>query len=159
MFRDKLERLVLSGDGSFKFQAIVEGEDIVVRNVWATWFGGKDDKDDNKDTASGVLNNQEGPQTPPGCALPMSGCHCRRTEGSPLPKIPWHTHVRVSNQENGRTVIVPLIDIGPAKPPFAYAAIDLTQSTFAALGGDKRRGRFKVEYRILGGSRYIRSFK
>jgi hypothetical protein len=158
MYRDSQGRLILAGNGSYTFQVIVEGQDLVVRDVRATWFGGKDDRSDNGHTASGVLNNQEGPLTPRGCALPMSGRHDFLTEGSPLPKLPWGTTVRVFNRETGRTIVVPLIDSGPRKPtlpPHTHAAIDLTQSAFAALGGSKARGHMKVDYRVLGGVKHL----
>src|SRR5262245_4363779 len=45
---------ILRGDGSFTFTAEVSGDDIVVRNVKATWFGGADDPEDNGETASGI---------------------------------------------------------------------------------------------------------
>jgi hypothetical protein len=153
MFRDKSGRAVLEGDGQWGFQLVVDGQDLLVENVYATWFGGKDDKYDNGHTASGILNNQEGLQTPLGCALPIPGSS--KTVGTPLPRLPWQTQVRVYNCQTGKTVVVPLIDIGPAKPPSANAALDLTQSAFGALGGNKVKGRIKVNYRVLGGAIYL----
>jgi hypothetical protein len=73
MFRDGQGRFVLAGDGSFRFRVVVDGDDLLVENARATWFGGNDDKDDNGHTASGVLNDQEGNLTPMGCALPIPG--------------------------------------------------------------------------------------
>ena len=155
MFRDNQGRFVLAGDGTFRFGVVVDGDDLLVENVRATWFGGMDDKDDNGETASGVLNNQEGRFTPLGCALPIPGGP--RTSGSPFPMLPWRIQVRVYNCGNHRMITVPLIDRGPAKPPFANAALDLTQSAFAALGGNKAFGHITVNFRVLGGVRYLSS--
>lgn len=52
MFRDAQGTWVLSGDGSYKFRAVIDGRDLVVRDVKATWFGGDDDPDDDGFTAS-----------------------------------------------------------------------------------------------------------
>jgi hypothetical protein len=149
MFRDPQGRWMLSGDGSYKFQAAVDGKDLVVQNVKATWFGGDDDPEDDGSTASGVRT--KGNPALLGCALPMSGCHCVYTEGSPLPKIPWRTLVQVFSRETGRMLRIPVIDIGPSKHARSLAAIDLTQAAFAALGGSKSRGHINVDYRVLGG--------
>lgn len=153
MYKDQSGRSVLVGDGSYGFEVIVDGSDLLVENVYATWFGGNDDPGDDGNTASGVMNNQPGPSTPLGCALPIPGSP--KTMGTPLPRLPWLTQVRVYSLETGKTVTIPLIDIGPARPPAADAAIDLTQSAFAALGGIKHKGRLKVNYRIVGGAAYI----
>lgn len=153
MFRDNQGRFVLAGDGSFLFKVVVDGHDLLVENARATWFGGKDDKYDDGQTASGVLNNQEGYLTPMGCALPIP--NGTRTRGTPFPRLPWRIQVRVYNRANGKMITVPLIDRGPAKPPYANAAIDLTQSAFAGLGGNKEVGHISVNFRVLGGARYL----
>ena len=49
-----------------------------------------------------------------------------------------------------RRVTVPLIDLGPAAPPHAHAAIDLTVAAFRALGGDPKAGDMEVCFRIRG---------
>ena len=114
---------VLHGDGSYGFTAHIEGDDLVVRGVRATWFGGAHDPQDSGETASG-LSTRLHPELL-GCALPMNGF--RVTRGSPLPRLPWMTTVvEVTRPGNGRKVRVPLIDLGPAAPPHAHAAIDLT---------------------------------
>jgi hypothetical protein len=153
MFRDPQGRWVLSGDGSYNFHAIVEGNDLVVQNAKATWFGGDDDPEDDGFTASGVMT--KGNPTLLGCALPMSGCHCVYTEGSPLPKVPWRTLIQVFSRETGRVLKIPLIDIGPNKNAKSHAAIDLTQAAFNALGGSKSRGHISVDFRVIGGATYV----
>jgi len=153
MYKDHLGRSVLVGDGSYGFKVVIDGGDLLVENVNATWFGGSDDPDDDGNTASGIRNDQDGPHTPLGCALPIPGSP--KTVGTPFPRLPWLTRVRVYSLETGRTASVPLIDIGPAKPPNANAALDLTQSAFAALGGNKKTGRIKVNYRVIGGVAFL----
>jgi rare lipoprotein A (peptidoglycan hydrolase) len=69
--------------------------------------------------------------------------------------LPWRIQVRVFNLANHKMITVPLIDRGPAKPPHADAALDLTQSAFASLGGSKAIGHIRVNYRVLGGARYL----
>lgn len=145
---------VLRGDGRYEFTALVEGDDLVVRGVQATWFGGADDPQDDGETASGVSTRLH-PELL-GCALPMDGF--RATAGSPLPRLPWRTtRVLVTRPANGRSVTVELVDLGPSAPPRAHAAIDLTVAAFRALGGSLRAGVLDVDYRILGGARHLPS--
>ncbi len=137
----------LRGDGRYGFTARVEGDDLVVRGVRATWFGGPHDPDDNGQTASG-LSTRLHPDLL-GCALPMGGY--RLTRGSPLPDLPWlTTHVEVTRAATGHRVTVSLIDLGPSAPPHAHAAIDLTVAAFRALGGDPQEGSLTVDFRLPG---------
>ncbi len=140
---------LLHGDGRYGFAARVEGNDLVVTGVRATWFGGAHDPCDNGQTASG-LSTRLHPDLL-GCALPMNGY--RLTRGSPLPDLPWMTTaVRVTCPDTGKQATVPLIDLGPAAPPHAHAAIDLTRAAFRALGGNPAQGDLTVDFRILGGA-------
>ena len=135
----------------YKFEVIVDGEDLVVRDARATWFGGKDDPLDSGSTASGI-NTKDNPDIM-GCALPLNYGPC---VGSPLPKMPYKTtKVKVYNKSNGKIIVIPLIDLGPSPPPHAYAQIDLTQAAFKALGGNLKTGELSVSYRVLGGAKYI----
>ncbi len=143
---------VLHGDGRYGFTARIDGGDLVVTGVRATWFGGAHDPDDNGQTASG-LSTRLHPDLL-GCALPMNGY--RLTRGSPLPDLPWMTtNVRVTCPSTGKQATVPLIDLGPAAPPHAHAAIDLTRAAFRALGGNPAQGDLTVDFRILGGARHL----
>ena len=140
---------LLRGDGRYGFTARVEGDDLVVSGVRATWFGGADDPDDNGQTASG-LSTRRHPDLL-GCALPMNGY--RLTRGSPLPDLPYMTTtVRVACPATGKQATLPLIDLGPSAPPHAHAAIDLTCAAFRALGGDPGQGSLTVDFRIPGGA-------
>ena len=89
---------LLRGDGSFKFTAEVVGNDIAVTNVVATWFGGPDDPSDSGETASGI-STRDNPNLL-GCALPMDGFNVKATDGSPIPRLPWQTAVRVRKSSN-----------------------------------------------------------
>ena len=143
---------LLRGDGRYGFTARVEGDDLVVRGVRATWFGGAHDPQDNGQTASGVSTRLH-PDLQ-GCALPMNGY--RLTRGSPLPDLPWMTtQVQITHAANGRKATVPLIDLGPAAPPHAHAAIDLTVAAFRQLGGDPEVGSITVDFRILNAARHL----
>lgn len=113
----------------------------------ASWFGGGNDPDDNGETASGVKNDGSNPALM-GCALPLSwdGMNVASCQGSPLPVLPWGTHVEVTAQ-NGGQVTVTLIDVGPALDK--NRPIDLTVAAFQALGGNLATGIIPVTFRVL----------
>lgn len=136
-----------AGDWDF-LNVTTDGNDLVVSDARATWFGGTDDPGDDGQTASGV-NTREHPETR-GCALPMDGFNHASTDGSPIPRLPWFTMVEVTNRETGASISVPLIDLGPSK--FTRAGLDLTQPSFRALGGNLNSGSLQVDYRIVGGA-------
>jgi N-acetylmuramoyl-L-alanine amidase/Papain family cysteine protease len=144
---------VLTGDGSFAFHAEISGNDIEVRGVISTWFGGPDDPEDSGTTASGV-STRDNPNIL-GCALPMDGFHHRATDGSPLPRLPWNTPVRVKNVKSGIEQTFPLIDLGPSKFANSHAAIDLTEAAFTLLGGEPSDGVMHVDYVIPDGARFV----
>ena len=131
----------------------VEGNDVWVRNVRASWFGGPDDSEDSGETASGV-NTRHHPDIL-GCALPMAGFHHPATDGSPIPRLPWFTPVQVTNTSSGKQIQVPLIDLGPSLGAASHAAIDLTETAFVQLGGRPSAGIMPVTYAILGGARHM----
>jgi N-acetylmuramoyl-L-alanine amidase len=144
---------VLRGDGSFKFTAAVVGDDIVVSSVVATWFGGSDDPSDNGKTASGI-STRDNPGII-GCALPMDGFNTPKTDGSPIPRLPWLTSVKVKNLKTNVEQICPLVDLGPSKFAASNAAIDLTKAAFIAIGGDPNAGVLRVDYVIAGAARQM----
>lgn len=142
----------LEGDGSWPWlNATVDGKDIVVRGTVATWFGGSDDSEDDGQTASGEVT--KGHPDMLGCALPMAIHGVKETAGSPIPKVPWHTTVRVYNHANGKVIEVPVIDLGPNKR--TRHALDLTVAAFKALGGSVAQGVMTVDYRIIGGAAFL----
>jgi hypothetical protein len=130
------------------FSAETDGDDIVVSNTTATWFGGDSDPLDNGETASGTMTKRN--PFCMGCALPMLP-QVKSTADSPIPKVPWGTLVEVTG--NGKTIVIPVIDNGPACS--AGDGIDLTVHAFKALGVSLKTGVVKVSYRILGGAQYV----
>jgi hypothetical protein len=141
-------------DPAFNFLVpVVNGNDIVVSGVTATWFGGPNDPSDNGKTKSGI-STVGNPQLL-GCALPMDGWNNPNTDGSPIPKLPWQTQVRVSNKATNRVAVLSLIDIGPSKKATPPRGIDLTTAAFEALGVDLAKGTMTVDYTIVDGAKYL----
>lgn len=147
LFGIKEKPRTLTGDGTWGFSALVDGDDLVVRNAQATWFGGANDPQDFGETASGI-NTKRRPDIQ-GCALPMAYGPCA---GSPLPKVPWGTRVEVTHLESGKKITVPVIDLGPAHG--TGHAIDLTVAAFKEFA-PLEKGKVVVDYRILGGARRL----
>jgi hypothetical protein len=141
----------LTGSGIYGFEAEIDGVDLVVRNVRATFFGGNDDPEDNGLTASGVPT-RDNPSLL-GCSLPMK--EFRATAGSPIPRQRWGAQVRVYARESGKQVVTQLVDVGPSPPPRTEknTGIDLTEAAFDELGGDRYVGFIMVDYRIFDGAR------
>lgn len=146
--------LIKSRGSAFGFVVEVVNNDLVVRNVVATWFGGVNDQRDSGQTASGISTRQDPNLL--GCALPMDGFHFHKTDGSPIPRLPWGTQVRVTNTKLGRSISLPLIDLGPSKYAASHAAIDLTETAFKLIGGNLSVGLLQVNFTILGAARYLR---
>lgn len=88
-----------------------DGDDIVIRNARVTCFGGSNDPQDNGETASGV-NTKQNPDIK-GCALPIR-LNIPELRDSPLPRIPWRTHVFITEHATLKALEVELIDCGPA---------------------------------------------
>ncbi|CAN5547390.1 hypothetical protein BH09VER1_BH09VER1_24730 [soil metagenome] len=138
------------------FDVKVEGNDLIVENTTGTWFGGDHDPDDDGQTASGI--NTKGNPGLLGCSLPMnyqgpSKPTVKAVGGSPIPMLPYRkTQVIVTSR--GKSLTVPLIDIGPAK--WAKDGIDLTRAAFVALGGALKQGVIPVSYRIIGGALFLK---
>lgn len=147
---------VLRGDGSWPFSAHVDGNDILVMGVRATCFGGSNDPEDNGETASGISTKHN--PTLKACALPMiytgnSKALLKALGGSPIPKLPWKTMVEV--MANSKRLIVPVIDLGPAKR--TGNALDLTIAAARYFDGSATATSFELEcsYRIIGGAKYL----
>ena len=155
--KSKLRALFQAGPFAFgkrtDFSVEVEGDDLVVRDVVCTWFGGPNDPQDSGETASGV-NTREHPNIL-GCSLPMDGFHHAPTDGSPLPRIDWKTFVKVRNRANNRELSVPLIDLGPSLDAASGAAIDLTEAAFKLIGGHTTEGKVRVDFTIPGGAKFL----
>jgi Transglycosylase/N-acetylmuramoyl-L-alanine amidase len=146
-------RLIQSGASAFAFVVEVVEHDLVVRSVVATWFGGPNDPSDSGQTASGISTRQDPKLL--GCALPMDGFRFHKTDGSPIPRLPWGTEVRVTNKASGQSASFPLIDLGPSRYAASRAAIDLTEEAFKLIGGDPKIGVLKVDFTVPGAARYL----
>jgi len=159
---------VLTGDGTWPFTAEIKGDDIVVTNIVITCFGGAFDPQDDGETASGV-NTKHSPNIS-AVSLPMDGQQFSMTppehaalDGSPIPKVPWHTLVEVTIGGQKLTPQSGVIDLGPGKKaskPNQPHALDLTVGAAKVFAPDaslqslatsfEKRG----SYRIIGGAKF-----
>ena len=147
----------------------VDGDDLVVRNILATCFGGMFDSGDNGDTESGVPNHHYpiAGTYPMGVALPIRNVEAA-TRNSPLafkgPHIPWLTTVRVWRESDGEKTGLNciLIDNGPDVSNYPSHALDLNPNAalcFAPTYDPKKIADDwsgdGFSYRIMGGANYI----
>jgi hypothetical protein len=152
----------LSGHG-LHWKLVVDGDDLIVENGIATWFGGDSDPQDDGTTASG--NNTKGHPKLIACALPMRVDSVKNLRKSPLPHMPFGmlsryrdnphgAQINVVNRATGKSLQhVACIDIGPAL--YTQHPLDLTVAAFEALGVKRKVGTQKVDFRILGAARYL----
>jgi hypothetical protein len=128
---------------------VVVGDDLVVRNTKATFFGGPTDHSSNGTTASGI-NINENPQLR-GCALPLPRSNL--VPGTPFPNLPFQTNVRVKNHATQTELTIPLIDVGPAAS--TGKGLDLTEAAFNGLGAASSLGVIDVDFTVVGGARFV----
>lgn len=154
---DPSDLTILRGDGTWPFSARVDGADIIVTDVCATCFGGSADPEDNGETASGISTKAH--PTLKACALPMiyrgkNKALLKALGGSPIPKLPWRTQVEIL--ANGKRLVVPVIDLGPAKR--TGNAIDLTLAAARFFSSAASATHFKLQcsYRIIGGAGFLK---
>lgn len=161
----------LHGDGTWPWSADIVGDDIVVRNAKSTCFGGASDPQDSGATASGV-STKDHPELK-GCALPMrfSGTDPKTLAalgGSPIPKMPFGvnssgtdipspngTHVEVTDPSTGKKLIVPVVDVGPAKK--TGHPLDLTIAAAKVFNPSASATNFsmRLDFRIIGGKKFV----
>ncbi|MDR3406399.1 MAG: hypothetical protein P4L99_28195 [Chthoniobacter sp.] len=154
--------------GNTPWVAIIDGQDIVVRGVLATCFGGGHDQGDNGETESGIPNDGRNPHLL-GVALPIRSIEAA-TAGSPLAfpglHIPWESEVRVWRDADGEdtAIVTQLIDNGPNDRKYPTHGLDMTVSAahhFAPhipveLLANSWEGE-GFSYRIKGAARYAPS--
>lgn len=144
----------------------VDGEDLVVRGIIATCFGGAHDAGDDGKTESGILNDGSDPDLH-GVALPIRSVE-HATRNSPLafkgPHIPWNTGVWVWREADGEAtaILCSLIDNGPNTLKYPTHALDLTEAVASHFDPTIPRVRIANEFemsgmsfRVIGGAKYI----
>lgn len=150
---------------AWPWKSRIDGDDVVVDLCRMTCFGGSDDPQDSGATASGI-STKDRPDFA-ACSLPMDGrawgwppaTHDVLTarehlalDGSPIPRVPFKTMVRVTVDH--KTVEIPVIDLGPGRK--TGNALDLTIAA-ARLFDPKASARsFEAHgsYRVLGAAKY-----
>jgi hypothetical protein len=155
------------GDGTWSWAARIDGDDVLVENARMTCFGGSDDPQDSGETASGI-STKRNPDLA-ACSLPMDGrmfpalsrAEHAALDGSPIPRVPWKTLVRVTvffnNGAAQKTVDLPVIDLGPGKR--TGNALDLTIAAARLFNPKATATNFEARgnYRILGGAKYVKA--
>ena len=157
---------VLPGKGDWGWTAEIIGNDIVVQNAKTTAFGGGNDKGDSGGTACGFPT--KGHPELMGCALPLGGyAHTAKEhdslDGTPLPHMefgltnkgsdrPSGAHVEVTDLKSGVQIVVPVIDLGPAKG--TGNALDLTEAAARRFKSNATANNFSMvlQYRIINGA-------
>lgn len=151
----------------------VDGDDLVVRNILATCFGGEFDSGDNGETESGVMNHgfPTADAYPMGVALPIRSVEAA-TRGSPLafggPHIPWLSTVKVWRETDGESAAIDciLIDNGPDVLVYPSHALDLNPNVALHFvpGVDPRKiaddwSGTGFSYRVVGGAKYVSPYQ
>lgn len=154
------ERKVL-GDGTWPWTARIDGEDVVIDSCRMTCFGGGDDPQDSGATASGI-STRDRPDLA-ACSLPMDGrafiglsrAEHAALDGSPIPRIPFKTPVRVTVDK--KTIEIPVIDLGPGKK--TGNALDLTIAAARLFDSKATARSFEAHgsYRVLGAAKYVKA--
>jgi hypothetical protein len=160
-----MDGTILTGT-DWPWTAQVVGEDIVVQGAKTTAFGGDNDSADNGQTASGYPT--KGNPMLMGCALPLDGYAKTKREkaaldGTPLPHMPFGitkdgrdnpdgAHVEVMDPKTGRQIILPVIDLGPAK--HTGHPLDLTEAAARFFKSNATANNFSMvlNYRLIKGA-------
>lgn len=162
----RLRKITPARDG-WKFDAYIDGDDIVMFGVRATCFGGANDPQDSGATASGV-STKANPNLE-SVSLPMDyRGQSRSTKnalwGSPIPLMPFGLERSGADNPNGCWVTVsrggksfrwPCIDLGPAHG--TGNAIDLTIAAARKFAPQASATNFSaiVDVRIHGAAKYL----
>lgn len=138
----------------FGFTPVVDGDDLVVRGTIASNFGDPADVASGQDNGVGASGFRyiDHPEYM-GVALPMRGFKVPSLYGSPIPKLPWYTDVRVFCPATNKVVMAKVVDLGPSGG--LNRGIDLLQAVVKGLGLRMKDGLYRVDYRIIGGAKYL----
>jgi hypothetical protein len=160
---------ILKGDGSWPFTAEIDGDDIVLRHVKVTCFGGAADPQDDGSTASGE-NTKLHPEIQ-GVSVPMdirrfklaSRAAHAALDGCPIPVLPFHTAVKVTVAGKPPVTFSShgVIDRGPGKQATRHGdlphALDLTEAAARQFDPQATARNFSAiaeEVRLLGAAKY-----
>lgn len=162
---------IIIGEG-WAFNVSVDGQDLLMRNVGATAFGGDSDPLDNGETASGYRTR--GHPDLMAVSLPMAYAGSQRAlrealGGSPIPRMPFGLKANGEKNPGGTFVIVtdratgaiseplPVIDIGPAR--WTKDALDMTVAAAKKINPRATANNFsaRVDVRILGAAKYVKT--
>jgi hypothetical protein len=169
---------ILKGDGSWPFQAAIDGDDIVVNDIVITCFGGWGDGHigDPQDSGRTASGRNTKTQRIEGVSIAMDsrqfpGMKDRDPAGynallgSPLPKIDWGTKVEVTIKGKTFTPKDGIVDLGPGKHATKDEAephaLDLTPLAAALFEPNTPISRLATQfeqrgsYRILGGAKFV----
>jgi hypothetical protein len=164
------------------FTVEVDGEDLVVRDIVITCFGGANDPQDSGETASGYSTRRH-PRAL-ACSLPMDGLQYHglnarehaALDHSPIPRLPWGMTLKdgvwVSNGEACEVWVTigdatkhlteGVIDLGPgrqASKPGEPHALDLTESAARlfqpGIQNPSRTFEARGSFRIVNGAQFI----
>ena len=127
----------------------VDGDDILVRGGTATYFGDSADTQDNGVGAWGWQTRKHPGYL--GVALPVR--YGKLFTLSPLPRLPQFSPVRVFSPKTGVVQYAHLIDLGPH--PDTGRVLDMTIGLVRALGLDPKAGVWDIDYRVIGGAKYL----
>jgi hypothetical protein len=172
------KRPVLNGDGTWPFQAVIDGEDILVKDIVITCFGGWGrgniaDPQDNGRTASGRNTKNEAIE---GVSVAMNSVYFPEMKakdpagykallGSPLPRMDWGTKVEVTINGQTFTPKDGIVDLGPGKGATKNKAephaLDLTPLAAALFAPNTPLRRLALDfeergsYRIIDGAKFV----
>ncbi len=155
----------------WKFDALVDGDDLLLINVKATAFGGDNDSMDSGETASGY--NTKGHPELVAVSLPMSNDRVRDSKhgfvlkDSPIPKMPFGLRPSGADNPSGCHVDVefigtgvfvenvPCIDLGPAD--WTGCALDCSVALARKVNPKATANSFgaRVNVRIRGAAKFL----
>ena len=158
MYQNDDDQWVLEGGPEWKSVypngVIIDGEDLVARNVRMTWFAGGRDPTDNNRGAYG-----DSTRDPDLVGVSLPNARSKACGSPPLPRFTADqahaVRVRVYSHHTKQSHEARLVDIGPAAPPRAFAGIDGTIGLWTALGCNYKVGETIVDFRVIGGAKYL----
>lgn len=136
----------------------IDGDDLVVRNVRSTCFGGTSDPQDSGDTASGISTKDPDIR---GVALPRrytghNGPLLKALGDGLIPaRVPFGLPVEITDLATGHQEWAPFLDIGPASHTGNF--LDVTEAVAKLFDSAATSRNFEMQctYRVVGGAKYL----